>query len=81
MKIACSWCRKEGETEIVREKAPLGDDRETHGICVTHRREVQARWHKSSGVKARSGAPHSPGILSVLFLWIGSLKVIQKLDL
>jgi hypothetical protein len=81
MKIACSWCRKEGKTEIVGEKAPLDDDRETHGICATHLREVQAPWQASSGVTARSGAPHGPGISSVLFRWIGSLKVIQKLHL
>jgi len=79
MKIACSWCRKEGKTEIVGEKAPLDDDRETHGICATHLREVQAPWQASSRVTARSGAPHGLAVWSVLFLWVGLLKVIHKL--
>ena len=44
MKIICSWCRQEGKTELVGEKAPFDDARETHGICVRHRHNVQARW-------------------------------------
>ena len=79
MNIVCSWCRKEGKAGIVGEKAPLDDARETHGICVTHRHEVEVYWQASSGVIARSGAPHGPGLLSVLFCWIGLLKVIQKI--
>ncbi len=46
MTIICSWCRVEGRTGVVGEKAPLDDRRETHGICVTHRLAVQARWHQ-----------------------------------
>ena len=74
MKIACSWCWKEGKAEIVGEKAPLDDDRVTHGICVTHRREVQAPWQESSWVRAGSGATHGPGISPVLLRWVGLLK-------
>lgn len=81
MKITCSWCRKEGKAEILGEKAPLDDDRETHGICINHRREVQAPWQESSGVIPGSVAPRGPGISSVLFLWVGLLKVIQKIHL
>ena len=44
MKIVCSWCRQEGKAELVGEKAPLDDARETHGICIVHRRNVEARW-------------------------------------
>ncbi|ALA60982.1 hypothetical protein [Nitrospira moscoviensis] len=44
MTIICSWCRGEGQTGIVGEKAPLDDRRETHGICTTHRHAVRARW-------------------------------------
>ena len=47
MKIVCSWCRQEGKTELVGEKAPLDDARETHGICVVHRHAVEARWQAS----------------------------------
>ncbi len=81
MKIACAWCRREGKTEIIGEKAPLDDDRETHGICITHFREVQAPWQKLGGVNSRSGAPHGLVVWSVLFLWVSLLKVIQKLHL
>lgn len=45
MKIICSWCRGEGQPGVVGEKAPLDDRRETHGICMTHRLAVQARWN------------------------------------
>jgi hypothetical protein len=55
MKIACSWCRQEGKSEILGEKAPLGDVRETHGICGIHRRIVQDSWQESSWVRAHSG--------------------------
>ena len=47
MKVICSWCRKEGKAEIVREKAPLDDARETHGICVLHRDQIRQRWQAS----------------------------------
>ena len=47
MKIVCSWCRQEGKAELVGEKAPLDDARETHGICVVHRHDVEAHWQAS----------------------------------
>ncbi len=36
MKVICSWCQGEGRPALVREKAPLADARETHGICPFH---------------------------------------------
>ena len=45
MTIICSWCRGEGLSGVVGEKAPLDDRRETHGICTTHRLSEQARWN------------------------------------
>ena len=36
MKVICSWCESEGRPAVVREKAPLDDGRETHGICSSH---------------------------------------------
>jgi len=81
MKIVCSWCRKEGVAEIVGEKAPLDDARETHGICVIHRREVQVRWQESSGVMPGPGATQGPAMSSLLFRWSGLLKVTRKIDL
>ena len=40
MKVICSWCKSEGHVGFLREKAPLGDVRETHGICVIHLQQV-----------------------------------------
>jgi hypothetical protein len=36
MKVICAWCHKEGKPAFVREKAPLTDTRETHGVCPAH---------------------------------------------
>lgn len=40
MKVICSWCESEGRPALVREKAPLTDGRETHGICFSHLQQV-----------------------------------------
>lgn len=44
MKVICSWCRGEGRSGFVGEKAPLDDSRETHSICLEHETVVRARW-------------------------------------
>ena len=44
MKVICSWCRREGRSGFVGEKAPLDDVRETHSICLEHETAVRARW-------------------------------------
>jgi hypothetical protein len=44
MKVICSWCRGEGRSGLVGEKAPLDDLRETHSICLEHETAVRARW-------------------------------------
>jgi len=40
MRVICSWCENEGRPALVREKAPLSDDRETHGICSNHLQQL-----------------------------------------
>ncbi|HQW91413.1 MAG TPA: hypothetical protein PK478_16270 [Nitrospira sp.] len=40
MKVICSWCQSEGRSALVREKAPLADLRETHGICSDHLQQM-----------------------------------------
>ena len=77
MKIVCSWCRQEGKNELVGEKAPLDDARETHGICVAHRDAVEARWQASIHTAAHT-KPVS-GLSSVLFRWTGLLYVTKKM--
>jgi hypothetical protein len=75
MKIVCSWCRQEGETEIVGEKAPFDDDRETHGICVVHRHAVGARWQAS--IHTASHSRVKTGLSSAFFRWTGLLNVTR----
>jgi len=77
MKIVCSWCRQEGKAELVGEKAPLDDARETHGICVNHRHAVEARWQESIHIVSNSGV--ATGLSSLLFRWTGLLKVTKKM--
>lgn len=77
MKIVCSWCRQAGKPELVGEKAPLDDARETHGICVVHRHEVDARWQASTHTASHS--EFANGLSSVLFHWTGLLKVTRKM--
>lgn len=77
MKIICSWCRQAGKPELVGEKAPLDDARETHGICVVHRHDVEARWQASIRTISRSGV--ATGLYSSLFRWTGLLNVTKKI--
>ena len=77
MKIVCSWCRQEGKPELVGEKAPLDDARETHGICVVHRHEVEVRWQTSIHTASRSG--FKTELSSALFRWTGLLNVTRKM--
>ncbi len=36
MKIICAWCEVEGKPGLMGERAPMLDDRPTHGICRSH---------------------------------------------
>jgi hypothetical protein len=74
MKIVCSWCRREGKTDLVGEKAPFDDTRETHGICGIHRHDIEARWQVSIHTASDSGV--STGLSSALFRWTGLLNMI-----
>ena len=79
MKIVCSWCRKEGKPEFVGEKAPLDDARETHGICVIHRDQIQARWCASVQVTADTQTGWKAESSSALFRWSGLLNLTRKM--
>jgi hypothetical protein len=35
--VVCSWCEGEGKPALVREKEPLDDSEETHGVCPEHK--------------------------------------------
>ena len=77
MKIICSWCRQEGKPELVGEKMPLDDARETHGICVVHRHDIETRWQASIHTAVHSG--FATGLSSALFRWTGLLSVTKKM--
>jgi len=77
MNIICSWCRQEGKPELVGEKEPFDDARETHGICVVHRHDIKARGQASIHTASRSGA--ATGLFSALFRWTGLLIVTKKM--
>lgn len=36
MKIICAWCEVEGKPGLIGERAPMLDERPTHGICRSH---------------------------------------------
>jgi hypothetical protein len=76
MKIVCSWCRREGNSELVGEKAPLDDGRETHGICVVHRQAVEARWRTS--IHTVSYSHIAIGWSCALLRWTGLLSMTKK---
>ncbi|HEY7532536.1 MAG TPA: hypothetical protein VH681_07085 [Nitrospiraceae bacterium] len=83
MVIICSWCRQEGKSEVVGEKVPLDDPRETHGICVSHRQLVQKRWQDIVRV---AGSTHrhvsrTKTILSTLQHWGSYFSLIQNVRL
>lgn len=42
MKVICAWCQREGRSGFLREREPLDDASETHGICLRHQRLVVA---------------------------------------
>jgi hypothetical protein len=40
MRVICSWCEAEGKPAVVREKEPLDDPEETHGVCSEHKEKL-----------------------------------------
>ena len=36
MKVLCAWCVRDGKPAFLREKAPIDDPSETHGLCGDH---------------------------------------------
>lgn len=63
MKVICSWCREEGRNDLIAEKAPLDDPRETHSICKGHRSTVDAELKekvRGSGLLGRTSPRRNP---------------------
>ena len=36
VKVLCAWCVRDGKPAFLREKLPLEDLSETHGLCADH---------------------------------------------
>ncbi len=41
MKVMCAYCERDGAPALIGEKEPRDNPMITHGICPTHRRELQ----------------------------------------
>jgi hypothetical protein len=79
MIVICSWCRREGKMELVGEKAPFEDVRETHGICVVHRDQVRALWWESFQRRGNNARKDHEIVRSTLFHWTGLLNSTKKM--
>lgn len=42
MKVLCAWCVRDGKPAFLREKLPLNDPSETHGLCGDHFASLKA---------------------------------------
>lgn len=78
MKIVCSWCRQEGGAEFVGEKPPFDDARETHGICVMHRRQVQIHWQEMVYTTGSSRRQEKASSSWILAQWTELLNITKK---
>lgn len=80
MIIVCSWCREEGKNEFLGEKVPFDDQRETHGICAIHYRQVRIGWQEVVRVTG-SPSPQSSRrntVLATLRHWSGLLNLTRN---
>ena len=53
MKVLCARCVRDGRPALLREKGPLTDARETHGLCGEH--FASLRTGKGKLPSSRSG--------------------------
>ncbi len=56
VKVICAWCLEAGKPAVVREKEPLDDPEETHGVCADHRKALEAPA-RDSGAAPRPDSP------------------------
>lgn len=63
MTVICSWCKEEGRPAFVGEKAPLGDARETHGICGVHLQQLGVDPDALGSCSGDSAMPRHEAVL------------------
>jgi hypothetical protein len=68
VKVICAWCIRDGRRGFLREKAPLEDPRETHGLCDEHFRGIHTNGTATATEK--SVFLQLGRLLSALSLWM-----------
>lgn len=80
MKVICAWCQREGRSGFLREREPLDDPSETHGICLRHQRQVVATLpsHSFPDVQLLIVVrPEEPALYEYLRKTVGELKGVH----
>lgn len=80
MKVICAWCQREGRSGFLREREPLDDPSETHGICLRHQRQVVATLpsHTFPDVQLLIVVrPEEPALYEYLRKTVGELKGVH----
>jgi hypothetical protein len=56
VKVLCAWCVRDGKPAFLREKVPLDDPGETHGLCNDHFTSLSAKvgWAGDSPLRRPS---------------------------
>lgn len=57
MKVLCAWCVRDGRPALLREKLPLADASETHGLCGDHFTSLRASAGQVIGSRTGLFAP------------------------
>ena len=52
MRVICAWCQREGRSGFLREREPLDDPGETHGICLRHQQLVAQMYERGHAINA-----------------------------
>jgi len=80
MKVICAWCQREGRSGFLREREPLDDPSETHGICLRHQQQVAATLPSQSFPEVQLliiVTPDEPGLYEYLTKTVGALKGVR----
>lgn len=80
MKVICAWCQREGRSGFLREREPLDDPSETHGICLRHQQQVVATLPSQSFPDVQLlivVTPDEPALYEYLTRTVGALKGVR----
>lgn len=80
MRVICAWCQREGRSGFLREREPLDDPAETHGICLRHQQQMAATLPSQSFPDARLLVvvpPDDVRLYEYLNATVGTLKGVR----